>query len=113
MAQNQRLSSLGDALSTAQSNGQLLAANGAGGYYWTTPGGILTVNTTPPASANSADMWLNPSDGILYTYINTGSSSQWIEYGPNELYTPTYVVDGGAANTIYQLTPLVGGGAAG
>lgn len=70
---------------------------GGGGFY---------ANTTVPASAFAGDQWLDLNTGILYTYVNDGTSSAWIEYNP----TPLYVFDGGAPNTNFNVSIVDGGG---
>lgn len=35
--------------------------------------------TTAPGSPSPGDRWFNLSLGILFTYVNDGNSSQWVE----------------------------------
>ena len=71
-------------------------ASGGGGSS-----GGFTYNTTPPASGNTAgDRWVDSDDGTLYTYVNDGNSSQWVDF--STAATPASV-GGGTANAIlYQ-----------
>jgi hypothetical protein len=61
----------------------------------------LTYDTAPPASGNTVgDRWVDSNDGTLYTYINDGNSSQWVDF--STAATPASV-GGGTANAIlYQ-----------
>ena len=63
--------------------------------------GALTYDTAPPASGNTVgDRWVDSEDGTLYTYINDGNSSQWVDF--STAATPASV-GGGTANAIlYQ-----------
>jgi hypothetical protein len=63
--------------------------------------GGFTYNTTPPASGNTAgDRWVDSDDGTLYTYVNDGNSSQWVDFSTSATSSS---VGGGAANAIlYQ-----------
>jgi hypothetical protein len=71
------------------------ASGGGGGS------GALTYDTAPPASGNTVgDRWVDSNDGTLYTYINDGNSSQWVDF--STAATPASV-GGGTANAIlYQ-----------
>lgn len=49
-------------------------------------------SATPPVSAQSGDQWFNTTTGILFEYLNDGTSSQWIDVGtvPNMVnFVPT------------------------
>jgi len=72
------------------------ASGGGGGGS-----GAFTYNTTPPASGNTAgDRWVDSDDGTLYTYVNDGNSSQWVDFSTS---ATSASVGGGAANAIlYQ-----------
>jgi hypothetical protein len=39
----------------------------------------FTFSDTAPADPTAGDRWYNPDDGIQYTWIEDGSSSQWVE----------------------------------
>lgn len=71
------------------------ASGGGGGS------GALTYDTAPPASGNTVgDRWVDSNDGTLYTYINDGTSSQWVDFSTS---ATSASVGGGAANAIlYQ-----------
>ncbi len=49
------------------------ATGGSGGS------GAFTNSSTAPTSPNEGDRWFNPDDGVLYTRIADGTSSQWVE----------------------------------
>ena len=52
-----------------------LSGGGAGG------GQTYTFSSTAPASPAAGDEWLDSTSGILYTYVNDGNSSAWVELG--------------------------------
>ena len=72
------------------------ASGGGGGGS-----GALTYDTAPPASGNTVgDRWVDSNDGTLYTYINDGTSSQWVDFSTS---ATSASVGGGSANAIlYQ-----------
>ena len=72
------------------------ASGGGGGGS-----GAFTYATTPPASGNTAgDRWADSNDGTLYTYVNDGDSSQWVDFSTA---AASASIGGGAANAIlYQ-----------
>ena len=39
----------------------------------------FTNNSSAPGSPSDGDRWFDPDTGILYVYINDGTSSQWVE----------------------------------
>jgi hypothetical protein len=43
--------------------------------------GDYTASSTPPTSPTPGDRWFNIDDGVEYTYIQDGTSSQWVEIG--------------------------------
>jgi hypothetical protein len=52
-----------------------LASTSAGG------GSVnFAVQATAPVNPTGGDLWLNSANGILYIYVNDGTSSQWIEF---------------------------------
>ena len=55
-----------------------MAEIGAGGGGGT----IFTYSSTAPGSPSVGDEWLDSTSGILYTYVNDGNSSAWVELGP-------------------------------
>jgi hypothetical protein len=44
-------------------------------------GTTFTSSSTAPSSPSSGDEWLDTDNGILYTYVDDGTSSQWVELG--------------------------------
>ena len=56
------------------SAGQLVisATGGSSGPSWTN-------SSTAPGSPSDGDEWFDPDTGILYRYVNDGTSSQWVE----------------------------------
>lgn len=70
----------------------LLAAQGAlifsdGTNYWALVigagsggGGAFTYASSAPSSPSVGDRWVDSANGILYTYINDGTTSQWVEF---------------------------------
>jgi hypothetical protein len=72
------------------------ASGGGGGGS-----GTFTYDTTPPASGNTAgDRWVDSNDGTLYTYVNDGDSSQWVDFSTS---ATSASIGGGSANAIlYQ-----------
>jgi hypothetical protein len=55
-----------------------MAEIGAGGGGGTT----FTYSSSAPGSPSAGDEWLDSTSGILYTYVNDGNSSAWVELGP-------------------------------
>lgn len=41
--------------------------------------GAYTVSSTAPSSPTAGDRWLDSDNGIEYTYVNDGDSSQWVQ----------------------------------
>lgn len=48
-----------------------------------------TSSALPPATANPGEFWYNTNDGILFTYFNDGTSSQWVEVKSNTTINTT------------------------
>ncbi|MGE4074963.1 MAG: capsid cement protein [Reyranella sp.] len=48
------------------------ATGGGGGINWTN-------SSSAPGSPTDGDEWFDPDTGILYRYVNDGTSSQWVE----------------------------------
>jgi hypothetical protein len=46
----------------------------------TTSGASFTYASTAPVGPNPGDEWVDSDTGILYTYVNDGLSSQWVEF---------------------------------
>lgn len=51
-----------------------VAAGGSGG------GITFTYAATAPGAPLAGDIWIDSDTGISYTYVNDGSSSQWVEF---------------------------------
>jgi len=65
-------------LYTKKDNGtESVVEIGAGGG-----GTTFTYSSSAPVSPSAGDEWLDSTSGILYTYINDGNSSAWVELGP-------------------------------
>jgi hypothetical protein len=54
--------------------GNELQTGGAGA------GGTFTFDDTPPASPNAGDRWVDSDTGVLFVYVDDGTSSQWVEF---------------------------------
>ena len=70
---------------TDGTSGQLLSTNGSAVLSWATAGGggtTFTYSSSAPGSPSAGDEWLDSTSGILYTYVNDGNSSAWVELGP-------------------------------
>lgn len=49
---------------------------------WAVPpagSGNITFSATAPTTPANGDVWINSDTGIKYTYVNDGTSSQWVE----------------------------------
>jgi hypothetical protein len=44
-------------------------------------GATFTTSSTAPTSPAAGDRWLHSTTGVLYTYVNDGDSSQWVDLG--------------------------------
>ena len=55
----------------------LTSADVTGALGYTPP--KFTNNSSAPGSPTEGDTWFDPDVGILYRYINDGTSSQWVE----------------------------------
>ena len=71
---------------TDGTTGQVLSTNGSAVLSWATAGGgggtTYTYSSSAPVSPSAGDEWLDSTSGILYTYVNDGNSSAWVELGP-------------------------------
>jgi hypothetical protein len=70
---------------TDGTTGQVLSTNGSAVLSWATAGGggtTFTYSSSAPGSPSAGDEWLDSTSGILYTYVNDGNSSAWVELGP-------------------------------
>jgi len=55
----------------------------------TVSGASFSFSSTPPSSPSPGDRWLDSDSAILYTYVNDGSSSQWVDLGSYTRGLPT------------------------
>ena len=39
-----------------------------------------TSSSSAPSSPSEGDRWYYTTDGVLLTYVNDGSSSQWVQF---------------------------------
>jgi hypothetical protein len=76
-------------------------------------GSNFTVSSSPPSSPNSGDEWLDSNSAIKYTYVDDGTSQQWVELesalsisqqstGSSSIYNNEYIFSGvstGSAET--------------
>ena len=46
-------------------------------------------SSTPPLTANPGEFWFNTNDGVLFTYLSDGTSSQWVEVRANSTLNST------------------------
>jgi hypothetical protein len=70
---------------TDGTTGQVLSTNGSAVLSWATAGGggtTFTYSSSAPGSPSAGNEWLDSTSGILYTYVNDGNSSAWVELGP-------------------------------
>jgi hypothetical protein len=72
-----------------------LSGGGSGG------GQTYTFSSTAPSSPAAGDEWLDSSSGTLFTYVNDGNSSAWVELSPPQLLAPEPKtnLDGGTPTT--------------
>lgn len=47
----------------------------------------LTTAASPPSNPIAGDRWLNTTDGVEYTYVDDGNSSQWVDLGRSSAVT--------------------------
>lgn len=79
------------------------SASGAGGVTFTT-------GTSAPASPQTGDEWLDTNSGIKYTYVDDGTSSQWVELESTlaisqsstatSIYSDQYTLTGSTTNNV-------------
>ena len=73
-----------------------------GNYVWSQSKGvwlsrqeqtpIAITSPTLPSNPQSGDLWLNTSNGLIFTYYNDGTSSQWVEVLASSLPPATQVM---------------------
>ena len=70
-------------------SGQVLSTDGSGTISWSdagSGGGTFTFSSTAPSSPSAGDVWVDSDDGIKYTYITDGDTSQWVELETSSNY---------------------------
>lgn len=84
----------------AGTTGQVLTSAGSGAApTWQTAssgGSSVTTSATAPASPTTGNQWYDTTTGIIYTYVNDGTSSQWVQSSTATLATG--VPAGGTTN---------------
>lgn len=84
----------------AGTTGQVLTSAGSGAApTWQTAssgGSSVTTSATAPASPTAGNQWYDTTTGIIYTYVNDGTSSQWVQGSTATLATG--VPAGGTTN---------------
>ena len=77
--------------------GKYLTSNGTDSSWVTVSGGSsVTTSATAPASPTAGNQWYDTTTGIIYTYVNDGTSSQWVQGSTATLATG--VPAGGTTN---------------
>lgn len=56
-------------------------------------GTTFTASSSAPSSPASGDEWFDTDNGVLYTYVDDGNTSQWVELG-----APGSIVGGGVTD---------------
>lgn len=56
---------------------------GLQGRQGITGAGLYTFSSTPPSSPNVGDRWIDSDTGNEYTYIDDGTSFQWVDTRPS------------------------------
>jgi len=69
----------------------------------TASGGGFTISDTAPTDPEDGDRWLDSTSGIEYTWVDDGSSSQWVETG-------SFAVQGDAATIAVGMVTTVAAG---
>ena len=73
---------------------------GSSSLQWNTIYGRATGNTSytasslAPSSPNAGDEWWDTDDGNFYKYIDDGTTSQWVEWGPNNSLNGNELITG-------------------
>lgn len=77
--------------------GKYLTSNGTDSSWSTvTAGSSVTTSATAPVSPTAGNQWYDTTTGIIYTYVNDGTSSQWVQGSTATLATG--VPAGGTTN---------------
>jgi hypothetical protein len=85
--------------------GNVLFTNGSGTLGWRRAISY-TASATAPAGAYQGDEWWDTDDGSFWKYINDGTTSQWVEWGPNNSMNGQELITGNLipnANVAYSL----------
>jgi hypothetical protein len=83
----------------AGATGQVLTSAGSGAaptWSTVTAGSSVTTSATAPATPTAGNQWYDTTTGIIYTYVNDGTSSQWVQGSTATLATG--VPAGGTTN---------------
>lgn len=79
-------------------SGQVIATNGSGGLTFVDQSGgggtSYTAASTAPVSPSAGDEWWDTDDGNFYKYIDDGTSTQWVEWGPNNSLNGNELITG-------------------
>jgi hypothetical protein len=90
-------------------------SSGSGGGSGSSAGAKYTYATSAPTSGNTVgDRWLNSNNGAMLTYVNDGTSTQWVELSVQAASTGILGTLGtmAYADTVnYPLTSTLGTGA--
>lgn len=85
--------------------GNVLYTDGSGTLGWRRAISY-TASATAPAGAYQGDEWWDTDDGSFWKYINDGTTSQWVEWGPNNSMNGQELITGNLipnANVTYSL----------
>lgn len=99
------LEELHNVLITVPLDGHVLSYDAATGLWKNTApsgggGGVtFTTSETAPASPSAGDEWLDSLSGIKYTYVNDGTSSQWVELESKLSFSQS---SGGGSASVYS-----------
>lgn len=86
---------------TFEGNGVTITTSAVNGVKKLTfRGQIFSYSATSPQSPVAGDEWVDSDTGIMYKYIDDGTSSQWAEFGP---VTGT----GGGAGTVDPIETML------
>lgn len=87
------------------SAGNVLYTDGSGTLGWRRAISY-TASASAPAGAYQGDEWWDTDDGSFWKYINDGTTSQWVEWGPNNSLNGQELITGNLipnANASYSL----------
>jgi len=85
--------------------GNALITDGSGNLSWRRAISY-TASASAPAGAYQGDEWWDTDDGSFWKYINDGTTSQWVEWGPNNSLNGQELITGNLipnANASYSL----------